>query len=81
MLLWDYWGVQGELEDHATEVPDALAKVLDEISAFTSNSKTALEDIRALLTRDGLDVPRVVGSVDPNSGVVSDVDVSRMIAK
>ena len=81
MLLWDYWGVQGELEDDAKEVPETLVKVLDDISALTVNSRTELEDIRTLLSWDGLDVPQVVGTVDPNSGNVSEVDVSRVIEK
>ncbi|KAK0749774.1 hypothetical protein B0T18DRAFT_389311 [Schizothecium vesticola] len=81
MLLWDYWGMQGELEEDAREVPESLAKGLDEISAITMDPRTDLATLRTLLSRNGLDVPRVVRSVDPNSGTVSKVDVSRMIEK
>jgi hypothetical protein len=58
MLLWDYWGVQGDMKDDATEVPEGLARVLDGISAATGDSTTEWEDVRTLLSRDGLDVPR-----------------------
>jgi len=57
-----FWGMQDELEADALEVPESLAKELDEICAITMDPRTDLAALRTLLSLDGLDVPPVVGS-------------------
>jgi hypothetical protein len=66
MLLWDGWGMQ--LDVGPGPVPAQTAALLDEICQLTERPGTAPAVIAALADRDGLRVPPVVTSFDPNGG-------------
>ncbi len=77
MLPWDGWGMQLHLGPGP--VPAADAAVLDEVSAVTADSGAAPGVLAELGSRDGLRVPPVVTSFDPNGGPPRQVDVSRAL--
>ena len=64
MLLWDMWGMQ--LGHGPGPVPESDAALLDEVCTFTAHPGTAAAVIAALADRDGLRIPPVVLSADPN---------------
>jgi hypothetical protein len=77
MLLWDAWGMQ--LSEGGGPVPAADAALLDEVSAVTADSRVSPGTLAGAGARDGLRVPPVVTSFDPNGGPPRQVDVSRVL--
>jgi Transglutaminase-like superfamily len=75
MLLWDYWGLQLGLG--AGPVLDAA--LLDEICAVTADQGTDPDVLAELGGREGLRIPPVVTSHDPNGGPPRQVDVRRSL--
>jgi len=77
MLLWDAWGMQ--LSEGSGPVSAADAALLDEISATTGGPGSDPGVLAGIRARDGLRVPPVVTSFDPNGGPPRQVDVSRAL--
>jgi hypothetical protein len=77
MLLWDAWGMQ--LSEGSGPVSAADAALLDEISATTGGPGSDPGVLAGIGARDGLRVPPVVTSFDPNGGPPRQVDVSRAL--
>ena len=77
MLLWDAWGMQ--LSEDSGSVSAADAALLDEISATTGDPGSDPGVLAGIGARDGLRVPPVVTSFDPNGGPPRQVDVSRAL--
>jgi len=77
MLLWDAWGMQ--LSEGSGPVSAADAALLDEISATTGDPGSDPGVLAGIGARDGLRVPPVVTSFDPNGGPPGQVDVSRAL--
>jgi hypothetical protein len=77
MILWDVWGIQQGHGDGM--VPEADAKLLDEVCALTAAPGTSPEVIADLAQREELRVPQVVTSLDPLGGPPSQVDVTRAL--
>jgi hypothetical protein len=77
MLLWDAWGMQ--LSEGGGSVSAADAALLDEISATTGDPGSDPGVLAGIGARDGLRVPPVVTSFDPNGGPPRQVDVSRAL--
>jgi hypothetical protein len=77
MLLWDAWGMQ--LSAGGGLVPAADAALLDEVSAVTADPGGDDGALAGIGARDGLRVPPVVTSFDPNGGPPRQVDVSRAL--
>ena len=77
MLLWDAWGMQ--LSEGGGPVPAADAALLDEVSAVTADPGSDPGVLAEVGARDGLRVPPVVTSFDPNGGPPRQVDVSRAL--
>lgn len=73
MLLWDAWGMQLGLGPGP--VPESDAALLDEVSALTADPSTAPDALAELGERDGLRVPAVVTSFDPNGGPPREVAI------
>jgi Transglutaminase-like superfamily len=78
MLLWDAWGMQLS-GDGGGPVPAADAALLDEVSAVTADPGSDPGMLAEVGARDGLPVPPVVTSFDPNGGPPRQVDVSRAL--
>jgi hypothetical protein len=79
MLLWDAWGMQ--LRSGTGLVPAADAAVLDQVCAVTAEPCSDPSLLAELGSRDGLRVPLVVTSFDPNGGPPRNVDVSRTFGR
>jgi len=81
MLLWDHWGVQDGMNRKSPgEVVEELGALLDEVAAVTGETGVEREAVRVLARREGLRVLSVVGSIDPVSGGMVEVDVARVVA-
>ena len=84
MLVWDSWGLldadwAGPPPEDTTVI-DEISAVMDEISAVTADPAADRETLARIGARDGLRVPPVVTSIDPNGGPSRRVDVSRALA-
>jgi AcrR family transcriptional regulator len=78
MLVWDYWGLL--LEAWTGPLPDQDAAVIDDISAVTADPAADRETLARLGARDGLRIPPVITSIDPNGGPPRQVDVSQVLS-
>jgi hypothetical protein len=79
MVPWDYWGLLALDAAWTGPLPEQDAAVMDEISAVTADPAAAPETLARIGARDGLRVPSVVTSIDPNGGPSRRVDVSRAL--
>lgn len=90
MLVWDSWGLLdaawagpspwvGPSPGDAAVI-DEISAVMDEISAVTADPAAARETLARIGARDGLRVPPVVTSMDPNGRPPRRADVSRALA-
>jgi hypothetical protein len=78
MILWDVWGIQ---QGHdGGPIPEADAKLLDEVCALTADPATPVQVLAGLAQREELRVPQVVTSFDPYGGPPRQVDVTRALA-
>ncbi|KAK3391257.1 hypothetical protein B0H63DRAFT_467598 [Podospora didyma] len=79
MLLWDHWGVQDELRK--LEIGDELGKLLDEVGEVMVDVDVEPAVLVEMFSRDGLHVPKVVGTVNPSNGAMEEVDIGRAIGE
>lgn len=90
MLLRDSWGLLDDAwagpspwtgpSPDDTRGTDEISALMDEISAVTANPAAAPETLARIGARDGLRIPPVVTSIDPNGGPSRPVDVSRALS-
>jgi len=80
MLLWDHWGVQGGMTGlTGEEVRDKFEALLDEVCEVTGGDDVDPVKVERLMEREGLGVPRTVGTVAPVGGGMIEEDVSLVI--
>jgi transglutaminase superfamily protein len=90
MLVWDSWGLLDAAwagpspwagpSSRDNALTDEISAVIDEISAVTADPAADRETLARIGARDGLRVPPVVTSMDPNGGPPRRADVSRAVA-